>query len=130
MKKKNWKKGVILMIIILLVVLLTAVMVLLLASGAFTKATYNEPWEKTYAQKFDDPRVQLAAHGLLAPSGHNMQPWKIQLDANANVFYLYADSSRLTPEVDPYARQTMVTHGRVSGVCQRCRRTARLSNGF
>ena len=111
MKKKNWKKGVILMIIILLVVLLTAVMVLLLASGAFTKATYNEPWEKTYAQKFDDPRVQLAAHGLLAPSGHNMQPWKIQLDAEANVFYLYADSTRLTPEVDPFARQTMVTQG-------------------
>jgi hypothetical protein len=111
MKKKSWKKGVILMIIILLVVLLVAVFALLLASGAFTKAVYNEPWEKSYAQTFEDPRTQLAALGLLAPSGHNMQPWNIQLDQDPNVFYLYADAARLTPEVDPYARQTMVTQG-------------------
>lgn len=40
-----------------------------------------------------------------------MQPWKIKLDADKNVFYLFIDSKRLTKEVDPYARQTMITQG-------------------
>jgi hypothetical protein len=41
-----------------------------------------------------------------------MQPWKILLDkSDKNVFYLYADSDRITPEVDPYSRQMMVTQG-------------------
>ena len=38
-----------------------------------------------------------------------MQPWKIKLDADKYVFYLFANSSRLTTEVDYFARQTMVT---------------------
>ena len=40
-----------------------------------------------------------------------MQPLKIKLDADKNVFYLFIDSKRLTKEVDPYARQTMITQG-------------------
>lgn len=84
---------------------------LLITSGFFLKPHYLEPWQKSYAQQFDDPRIQLASHGLLAANGHNMQPWKIALDADENVFYLYADGEKLTPEVDPLARQTMVSQG-------------------
>lgn len=91
---------------------IVAVGILFAASGIFAAPKYLEPWEKDYTSQFDDPRVQLAAHGLLAANGHNMQPWKIKLDkTDANVFYLYADSKRLTKEVDPFARQTMITQG-------------------
>ncbi|WKB35327.1 hypothetical protein QS257_17245 [Terrilactibacillus sp. S3-3] len=41
-----------------------------------------------------------------------MQPWKIKLDKNdQRSFFLYADSSRMTSEVDPESRQMMVTQG-------------------
>lgn len=93
-------------------ILILAFASLFLISGAFERAKYLEPWQKTYAQKFDDPRIRLAAHGLLAANGHNMQPWKIRLDENdPGTFCLYADSERLTNEVDPLARQMMVTQG-------------------
>lgn len=81
-------------------------------SGGFIKPAYREPWSKSYAGRYSDPRVRLAAVGLLAASNHNMQPWKIRLDrSDAMVFYLYADSSRMTKEVDPYARQMMISQG-------------------
>jgi hypothetical protein len=92
-------------------ILAFAAIVVFLASGIFSKPQYLEPWQKSYANKFDDPRIQLASHGLLAANGHNMQPWKIKLDADQDVFYLFADYERLVKEVDPYARQTMVTQG-------------------
>jgi hypothetical protein len=85
---------------------------LLLISGVFEKPRYLEPWDKSYAGRFEDPRLKLAAAGLLAANGHNMQPWLIKLDEDdPMVFYLYADGSRMTNEVDPYARQFMVTQG-------------------
>lgn len=91
--------------------LIIAFIILFIASGVFLRPKYLEPWNKTYSQKFHDPRIQLVSHGLLASNGHNMQPWKIELDTNKNVFYLFADSERLTNEVDPFARQTMITQG-------------------
>lgn len=76
------------------------------------KQTYLEPWSKNYAAEYSDPRVRLTAAGLLAASNHNMQPWKITLDkSDPTVFRLYADSSRRTNEVDPYARQMMISQG-------------------
>lgn len=92
-------------------ILAVACIVVFVASGIFSKAQYLEPWQKTYANQFDDPRIKLASTGLLAANGHNMQPWKIKLDSNKDVFYLFADSERLVKEVDPFARQTMVTQG-------------------
>lgn len=81
-------------------------------SGGFMKPTYLEPWSKSYAAKYSDPRVRLASSGLLAASNHNMQPWKIKLDkSDSMTFYLYADSSRMTKEVDPHARQMMISQG-------------------
>ncbi|MEO7426086.1 MAG: hypothetical protein ABI036_12935 [Fibrobacteria bacterium] len=82
-----------------------------ISSYTYLSPQYLKPWHKDYAQKFADPRLQLAAHGILAANGHNMQPWKINLDPDANVFYLFADGARLTPEVDPLLRQTMVSQG-------------------
>lgn len=93
-------------------VVIIALAALLLISGIFEPAKYLEPWQKTYAQKFADPRIRLAAHGLLAANGHNMQPWQIRLDKDdPGAFYLYADSDRLTEGVDPLARQMMITQG-------------------
>ncbi|HBM81065.1 MAG: hypothetical protein QME45_06505 [Clostridiales bacterium] len=102
------KMGVIIVGIIVFVGI--AVIALLIISGVFEKSAYLKPWKKDYAQKFDDPRIQLTAYGLLAANGHNMQPWKIRLDKDDSmVFYLYADSDRLTDEVDHFARQMIVT---------------------
>ncbi|WP_019913488.1 Acg family FMN-binding oxidoreductase [Paenibacillus sp. HW567] len=85
---------------------------LLLISGVFTQQRYLQPWKPGYSAKMADPRLQLTAHGLLAASGHNMQPWRIKLDPNNDmVFSLYADSSRVSPAVDPDARQFMVSQG-------------------
>lgn len=112
MAKKGFVRTMGVIFIGIIVFIALAVTALLLISGIFVKPAYLEPWEKSYAQKFDDPRIQLAAHGLLAANGHNMQPWKIRLDEDDPLaFYLYADSGRLTNEVDPFARQFMITQG-------------------
>jgi hypothetical protein len=80
--------------------------------GGFMKQSYLEPWSKSYAEKYSDPRVRLVAAGLLAASNHNMQPWIIRLDrSDPMTFRLYADSSRMTKEVDPDARQMMISQG-------------------
>ena len=85
---------------------------LFIISGGFMKQTYREPWSPGYAARYSDPRVRLVAGGLLAASNHNMQPWKIRLDpSDPTAFYLYADSSRMTRDVDPYARQMMISQG-------------------
>lgn len=92
------------------------IIIVVSASGSFMPAKYLDPWNKNYAAKFDDPRVQVAAQALLAPNGHNMQPWKIKLDSqNKDVFYLFGDPERLTPEIDPPARQFTVTQGTFLG---------------
>lgn len=56
-------------------------------------------------------RIKLTSFGLLAASSHNMQPWKIHLDTDPTVFYVFADIQRLSREMDPYARQVMITQG-------------------
>jgi hypothetical protein len=91
---------------------LIILLALYIISGGFMKQTYLEPWDKKYSTQFSDPRIRLTAVGLLAANNHNMQPWKIKLDKeNPMVFYLYADSSCVTNEVDPLYRQMMITQG-------------------
>lgn len=112
MRKKTVKKTAAIIFSCLGAVLLAAFLSLFLISGIFESPKYLEPWQKTYSQRFDDPRVRLAAHGLLAANGHNMQPWNIRLDPDdPMVFYLFADSGRLTNEVDPFSRQMMISQG-------------------
>ena len=86
--------------------------VILTVGGIFVPAKYLQPWSPSYYRQFSDPRMQVVSQALLAPSGHNMQPWTVQLDkADANVLYLYTDPTRLTLAVDPLARQTLVSDG-------------------
>ncbi len=110
--KKVLKKTMSTILLSLCIFVILLLGLLFVVSGIFQKPLYLEPWEKSYSEKFDDPRMRLAAHGLLAASGHNMQPWKIELDgSDPQVFYLYADSSRTSPQVDPLSRQFMVSQG-------------------
>lgn len=112
MKKQGVKKIMFYIGIGLLSLLILASGALFAASGGFLPRKYMEPWSKDYAKQFNDPRIRLAAYGLLAANGHNMQPWKIRLDKDdPMVFYLYADSSRLSKQVDPDSRQMMVSQG-------------------
>ncbi|MGV8882335.1 MAG: Acg family FMN-binding oxidoreductase [Rhodoglobus sp.] len=100
-------------------VLAVAVVAILTVGGIFVPAVYLQPWSATYYQQFTDPRMQVVAQAILAPSGHNMQPWTVKLDtSDPHVLYLYADPTRLTPAVDPEARQTLVSQGTFLGYLQ------------
>ena len=111
-KKKQLFKILRMLLAGVLAVCLVVVAALYLISGGFMKQTYLEPWSKSYATNEADPRVRLVASGLLAASNHNMQPWKVKLDvSDPMAFYLYADSTRMTKEVDPDARQMMISQG-------------------
>ena len=93
-------------------VVLIGLGVVLTVGGIFVPANYLQPWASTYAGQFSDVRMKVVSQALLAPSGHNMQPWTVTLDpVDARVLYLYTDPTRLTRAVDPLARQTMVSQG-------------------
>lgn len=112
MSKRTVKKTMTIILSCFGALLTIAFASLFIISGIFESPKYMEPWQKTYSQKFDDLRIRLVSHGVLAANGHNMQPWKIRLDKDdPMVFYLYADSDLLTKEVDPFARQMMITQG-------------------
>jgi hypothetical protein len=108
-KVLRWLKRIGLAIVALVVAVLV---VLLLIDGTFLPKRYLKPWDLSYVRKIDDPRIQVTAHGLLAPNAHNTQPWKISLDnVNALVFSLFVDSSRLLPHSDPFSRQITMSQG-------------------
>lgn len=88
-----------------------ALLVMLYASGAHIPKKYLDPWDRSYPAKFEDPRVRVIACGLLAPSSHNIQPWKARLDENETTFTLFVDAERLLPKVDPLSRQIVVSQG-------------------
>jgi hypothetical protein len=112
MKKRGVKKVMMIFFSCAAALVLLAFTALFLASGFLQPQKYLQPWDKSYAKLHKDPRVQLAAFGLLAANGHNMQPWKITLDKkDPMTFYLYADPQRMSPQADPQARQMMVTQG-------------------
>ena len=94
--------------IIILTIVTSAVFI---ASGFFLNKEYLEPWEIEYHKKFEDPRKKLIAHAVLAPNSHNAQPWKIELLDDPNSMLLYIDKTRVTPQVDIYLRQIVVSHG-------------------
>jgi hypothetical protein len=85
---------------------------ILTVGGIFVPAEYLQPWSPSYSHQFTDVRMKVVAQAVLAPSGHNMQPWTVRLDSSdPNVLYLYTDPTRLTPAVDPDARQTLISEG-------------------
>jgi hypothetical protein len=96
----------------ILSIILLMIVILIAAHGSFMTKTYLEPWSPDYHKKFDDPRLQVIAHGLLAPNAHNMQSWRIVLDpADKMKFKLYLDETRLLPATDPYHRQSVISQG-------------------
>lgn len=112
MKGNGSKKTMLMALLIPLTILSLLLIFLLFRSGALVKPSYLEAWKKEHYQKYSDPRLQLASHGLLAANSHNMQAWSIRLDENdPQAFYLFVNTDRLTPEVDPYARQTLISQG-------------------
>ena len=111
-RKHRVRRAIFITVGSILGVLLLGLGVILTVGGIFVPATYLQPWSASYYRQFSDPRMQIVAQAVLAPSGHNMQPWTIRLDkTNPDVLYLYTDPTRLTPAVDPLARQTMISDG-------------------
>jgi nitroreductase len=52
-------------------------------------------------------RLRFAAHyAILAPSGHNGQPWRFTIDGD--LLRVYADRSRALPTVDPDDRELLI----------------------
>ena len=79
-EKKNKLSGFLQGVAFVLIILLMLYFVLFLASGSYLKPKYLEPHGKEYYKKFSDPRLQVAAHGLLSPNSHNMQPFLLLVD--------------------------------------------------
>lgn len=46
-------------------------------------------------------------YAILAPSGHNGQPWRFRLDGD--VLQVFADRSRALPTIDPLDRELLIT---------------------
>jgi hypothetical protein len=96
----------------LAVTIIVLFIILFTISGGFMKQNYLNPWSKEYSKRYSDPRIRLAARGILAASGHNMQPWTLKYDPTDSMsFYLYANRERITKEVDPEYRQMMISQG-------------------
>lgn len=60
---------------------------------------------KTNQQRLE----HLASYGMLAPSTHNTQPWKVELKTNK--ISLYADFTKNIPEADPDNRDLFLSQG-------------------
>jgi len=93
--KKLWLRRTGIGVVILIGIVFLA---LIVVDGTFLPKKYLKPWDESYSKQFDDPRIQVIAHGLLAPSAHNLQSWKTSLDKeNPLEFKLFVDSERLLP---------------------------------
>ena len=108
-KKRNPLRIVVLIMITVVLIFVSA---LIVSHGTFLSKKYLEPWDTCYYKKFDDPRLQIVAHGLLAPNAHNMQSWRIELNRNDKMkFRLFLDEKRLLPATDPFHRQSVISQG-------------------
>lgn len=106
---KNWFMKILAGLAILLVLIVAT---LFIVNGSYLSKKYLQPWDKSYSQQFHDPRLQVIAHGILAPNAHNMQSWRILLSReNKNEFSLFVETERLLPETDPYSRQITISQG-------------------
>ena len=89
----------------------TAAVLIVGAGWALTRAPKKAraPW-RAAEEGFGDPRLDILAYAVLAPSAHNMQPWRIRLDGDT-AFSLFCNFARLLPETDPPNRQTTIGFG-------------------
>lgn len=72
-----------------------------------TEAAYA-PWDGPLLTR--DPRRRVAGWAVLAPSSHNLQPWKLHLTGTDSL-HLYLDTTRLHPVTDPLLRQVTISQG-------------------
>jgi len=106
------KKMVLIVLKVLIVLLLVISIAILIITGITTKKTYNDVYDKDYHTSFTDVRKQVIALGLLAPSSHNTQPWRIVLDDNDDMLMeVYLDEFRSLPVVDPNFDQLVISAG-------------------
>jgi hypothetical protein len=74
----------------------------------------HTPWhiDESEFWEIDDPRAQrefLLRYAVLAPSGHNTQPWNFRItEAGIEV---YADLTRRLPVADPNDRELLISIG-------------------
>jgi hypothetical protein len=91
-------------------ILVISIFALVIVDGTFLHKQYLEPWAEDYHEQFEDPRVQVLAHGVLAPNSHNLQSWRVVLEGET-AFLLYVDTDRLSPKADPPGRQATISQG-------------------
>jgi hypothetical protein len=53
----------------------------------------------------------LINYAILAPSGHNTQPWIFRINDDNNTIEIYADRTRALPVVDPEDRELTISSG-------------------
>ena len=75
----------------------------------------HEPWKisETWFSSYDKPfdKLKFFLHyAILAPSGHNTQPWAFRI-SDDNTIHLYADRTRALPVVDPDDRELTISCG-------------------
>ncbi|MGD9532461.1 MAG: nitroreductase family protein [Candidatus Nitrosocosmicus sp.] len=75
-----------------------------------------EPWKisETLFPSYDKPFDKLKFflnYAILAPSGHNTQPWAFRISTDDNTIHLYADRTRALPVVDPDDRELIISCG-------------------
>jgi len=109
MKKRKIFKKVLLAIssvVLGLVVLVSSVV------GVTVNKGYQDAFQEDYYLKFEDPREQLIALALLAPSSHNIQPWLIKLsEEEKNEMTLYINTDRILSAVDGDFTQMVFSSG-------------------
>lgn len=82
--------------------------------GTYHPKIINAIWNEKFV--FDAPNranrlKQLILCGVMAPSGHNTQPWFFKIDDNK--IEILPDYSRVLPIVDPFNRELFISLGAV-----------------
>ena len=101
---------------IIIKILLSLIVVLglsiIFVTGSLAKHKYEQTFSDDYYTEFEDVRKQIISFGILAPSSHNMQPWRIVLDdINNDKFLIYIDETRTIPIVDTNYDQMVFSCG-------------------
>ncbi|HII01532.1 TPA: hypothetical protein HA351_07755 [Methanosarcinaceae archaeon] len=91
-------------------ILVIGIFALVIVDGTFLHKQYLEPWAEDYHEQFEEPGVQVLAHGVLAPNSHNLQSWRVAMEGEDS-FLLYVDTDRLSPKADPPGRQVTISQG-------------------
>ncbi len=99
-----------------LIFIFCLIVIPLIFEGFFSKKLYLKAWDKSYSEKFVDPRIKILSNAILAPNGHNLQNWSFVLSKDdKNSFDIYINSERLSKEVDPLLTQTIISQGTLYG---------------